>query len=96
MRKSYADYGMTNRRAKELLEECRAGKYGAQVRMAAYKACPIAAEHIIHSIIQNKSYDILEFDFKLGRVPVGRSDFYGYRRHTLAILNNMLLEKEMV
>lgn len=96
MRKSYADYGLTGRRAKELLKECHAGKYSAQVRTAAYKACPIAAEHIILSIIQNKSYDILEFDLKLGRISVGRSDFYGYRRHTLAILNNMLAGKGKV
>lgn len=94
MRKSYVDYGLTDRRAKELLEECHAGKCSAQVRRAAYRACPIAAEHIILSIMQNKSYDILEFDLKLGRVPVGRSDFYWYRRHTLAILNNMLAGKE--
>ena len=94
MRKSYADYGLTNRRAKEILEECHAGKYSTQVRTAAYKACPIAAEHIILSVIQNKSYDILEFDLKLGRISVGRSDFYGYRRYTLAILNNMLAGKE--
>ena len=94
MRKSYADYGLTGRRAKELLEECQTGKYCAQVRTAAYKACPIAAEHIILSIMQNKSYDIIEFNLKLGRVSVGRSDFYGYRRHTLAILNNMLAGKE--
>lgn len=94
MRKSYADYGMTGRRAKELLKECHAGKHGAQVRSAAYRACPVAAEHIILSIMQNKAYDILEFDIRLGRFPVGRSDFYGFRRHTLAILNNMLAGKE--
>ena len=43
-----------------------------------------------------KSYDILEFDLKLGRISVGRSDFYGYRRRTLAILNNMLAGKGKV
>jgi len=94
MRKSYADYGITDERVKCLLRECRAGKHGAQVRTAAYKTCPIAAEHIILSIMRNKSYDILEFDLKLGRIPVGRSDFYGFRRYTLAILNNMLEGKE--
>ena len=45
--------------------------------------------------MQNKSYDILEFELKLGRISVGRSDFYGYRRYALAILNNMLEGKEM-
>ncbi len=94
MRRSYADYGLTGKRVKELLKECRTGKHGAQVRTAAYKACPLAAEHIIRSIVQKKSYDILEFDVKLGRVPYGKTDFYGYRRYTLAILNNMLAEKE--
>jgi len=97
MRKSYADYGITGDRVKGLLRECREGKHGAQVRAAAYKACPIAAEHIILSIMKKKSYDALEIKMELGelsRVPYGRTDFYGYRRHALALLNDMLTERE--
>jgi len=97
MRKSYADYGITDEKVKGLLRECRAGKYGAQVRTAAYKACPIAAEHIILSIMKKKSYDTLEIKMELGemeRIPFGRSDFYALRLHTLVILDNMLAERE--
>ncbi len=97
MRRSYADYGMADERVKGLLRECRAGKHGAQVRTAAYKVCPIAAEHIILSIMEKKSYDALEIKMDLGemeRIPFGKTDFYGYRRYTLAVLNDMLAGKE--
>jgi len=97
MRKSNADYVITDEKAKGLLRECRAGKHGAQVRTAAYKACPIAAEHIILSIMEKKFYDALEIKMDLGemeRVPYGRSDFYALRLHTLVILGNMLAGKE--
>jgi len=97
MRKSYADYGITDEKVKGLLRECRAGKHGEQVRTAAYKACPIAAEHIILSIMKKKSYDALEIKMELGemeRIPFGRSDFYALRLYTLVILNEMLAGKE--
>ncbi len=32
------------------------------------------------SVQRKLSYDHLKFDWKLGRIPAGRSDFYGYRR----------------
>ncbi len=97
MRKSYADYGMTDEKVKGLLRECRSGKHGVQVRTAAYKANPLIAEHIILSIMENKSYDALEIKMDLGemeRIPFSRNDFYGYRRYALAILNDMLAGKE--
>lgn len=96
MRKGYADYGLTDKRVKELLGECQAGKYSAQVRAAAYKADPLVAEYIISSIMYKRAYDILEFDARLGHIPVGKSDFYGLRRYTIAMLNNMLTGKETV
>ena len=94
MRKSYADYGITEKRAKFLLKECREGKYYAQVRAAAYQADPLVAEYIISSIMQERAYDLLEFDGRLGRIPVGRSNLYGLRRYTIAMLNNMLSRKD--
>ncbi len=97
MRKSYADHGITDKKVKGLLRECRAGKYGAQVRTAAYKVNPLIAEYIILSIMEKKSYDALEIKMELGemeRIPFGRSDFYALRLHTLVILDNMLAGKE--
>lgn len=91
-RKSYAEYGLTKERVKVLLGECHKGKHAAQLRAAAYQADQLTAEYIILSIMQKKSYDALEFNEKLGRVPCGRSDFYGIRRHTIAILDGMLPE----
>lgn len=93
MRKSYADYGMTDSRAKELLKECHAGKYSAQVRSAAHTAAPQIEKYILLSITKKRSYEGIEW-LDGHRIPCGRTDFYGYRRHTLAILNNMLMGKE--
>ncbi len=97
MRKSYADYGITDEKVKGLLRECRAGKHGAEVRTAAYKINPLIAEYIILSIMNKKSYDALKIKMELGEmecIPFGRSDFYALRLHTLVILDNMLAGKE--
>lgn len=94
MRKSYADYGLTEKRVKELFKDCRMGKHAALVRKAAYQVDPLTAEHIILSIMQNKAYDLLEFHTKFGRVPCGRTNFYGIRRQTIALLNDMLTGKQ--
>ena len=99
MRKSYADYGLTGRRAKELLKECHAGKYGAQVRSAAHTAAPQIEMYIILSITKNLSYEGLQRLWELReieRMACCRTDFYGHRRHALAILNNMLAGKGKV
>ena len=93
MRKSYADYGMEKSEVKSLLRGCRAGKYAEEVRIAAYETDPFIAESIISSVINGKSYWRLEKEsIRAGRglIPCGHSDFYGARRHTIAILAKML------
>lgn len=65
---------------KKLYAICQSGKYESIVRKTAYQTCPDIAEYLIKSVTQNKSYDRLEFDGKLGRICVCKSDFYGYRR----------------
>lgn len=44
--------------------------------------------------MQNKAYDLLEFHTKFGKVPCGRTNFYGIRRQTIALLNDMLTGKQ--
>lgn len=38
------------------------------------------AEFILLSVMKNLSYDHIEYHEKLGRCPIGRTDFYGIRR----------------
>lgn len=36
--------------------------------------------YILKSVTNDLSYSFVEYDERLGRIPVGRTDFYGYRR----------------
>ena len=66
---------------KSLYIMCRSGKYKDAVRRAAYQTNEDIAEYIIKSVTKNKSYEKVEFDLELGRICVGKTDFYGYRRY---------------
>lgn len=83
IRASWADYGITSERLKELIVIVRSGKYDAVVLSAARKADESAAEHIIMSVKENASYEALEArqaSGKIERIALGRTDFYGVRR----------------
>lgn len=97
-RESYAGYGLTAGRAKELLNECREGKYTDLVQEAARQAEPRIAEWIVLSIMKGKSLHDMEIKWELGEaeiMPCCRNSFYAYRKFTLAILDNMLAGKEV-
>ncbi len=79
-RHSLAYYGLTDERVEELEKLIQSGKYASLASQAAHTANKTIAEYIIKSIVENKSYDKLEFDDKLGRICYGRTDFYGCRR----------------
>lgn len=90
---SWNDYGIGKKRYTELQEVVRSGRYDELVHNAAYRADEKIAEYLLKSVKENKSYDKLEFDSRLGRICAGRSDFYSIRRlffHYLdCILNEM-------
>lgn len=44
-------------------------------------------QYILKSVTEDKSYEDIEFDEKLGRIPCGRTEFYGYRRQFYYLLN---------
>ena len=73
-------YGLTNERVRELEKLIQSGRYARLASQAAHSANEMIAEYLIKSIVENKSYDKLEFDDKLGRICYGRTDFYGCRR----------------
>lgn len=80
IRASWQDYGIDKERYAELREAIRSGEYDDVVHSAAYTADEKAAAHIILSVKENFSYDHLEYHEKLGRCPLGRTDFYARRR----------------
>ena len=79
-RRGYDFYGLDKQRIKELQSLCRAGIYPPEKLQEACDGFEWLAPWILLSVQRKLSYDHLEFDWKLGRIPAGRSDFYGYRR----------------
>ena len=80
IRASWEDYGITPERLNELTEVVRSGKYDAVVLSAARRADERTAGHIVLSVKRSLSYEHIEFDERLGRCTLGRTDFYGVRR----------------
>lgn len=50
------------------------------IERAAIAASPDIFQYIIKSVTNDLSYQFIEYDETLGRIPVGINEFYGYRR----------------
>ena len=88
-RLSFEAYNISRERYIELRDGCAVGKYSRETLSKACRGLEFIEPWIILSVTKSKSYDLIEFDYKLGRIPVGRSDFYGFRRkfyHNLDVL----------
>lgn len=92
-RLSFEAYNISRERYIELRGGCAAGKYSRETLSKACRGLEFIEPWIILSVTKSKSYDLIEFDYKLGRIPVGRSDFYGFRRKFYHNLD-MLLKEE--
>ena len=82
-------YNISRERYRELRNGCAVGKYSPETLSKACSGLEFIKPWILLSVTKSKSYDLIEFDYKLGRIPVGRSDFYGFRRkfyHNLDVL----------
>ena len=95
IRASWKDYGITQERVDELVEIIRSGKYDDVALSAARMADEKAAGHILLSVKEQLSYDRLEYHNRLGRCPLGRSNFYGARRLFFYYLDCALKDNRM-
>lgn len=77
---TWNDYGITRERYNELKALCQSGKYDDVARSEARRANEIISEYILLSVKKNLSFEGVEYAKGLGRIPCGRTDFYGYRR----------------
>lgn len=50
------------------------------IEQAAVAASSEIYPYIIKSVTNDLSFPYIEYDEKLGRIPVGKTEFYGYRR----------------
>ncbi len=87
-------YGIDKERRKELTAAIQSGDFGEIAHTAANTANKDIAEYILLSVMKNKSYEGVEYAEKLGRIPCGRTDFYGYRRYFYHIFNEKLKDKK--
>lgn len=55
-------------------QDCR------MIEQAAVAAAPEIYPYILKSVTNDLSYQYIEYDEKLGRIPVGKTEFYAYRR----------------
>lgn len=89
-RHSWHYYGISRARYKQLAEYIHSGRYATVARQAAHTANKDIAEYLVMSIEKELSYDDLERMWTLKeieRMPVGRSDFYGWRRYYMHIFD---------
>lgn len=59
------------------------------IEQAAVAAAPDIYSYIIKSVTNGLSYQFVEYDEKLGRIPVGVNEFYGCRRLFYHFLNRL-------
>lgn len=50
------------------------------IEEAARRTSEELAPYLLKSVTKDVKYEYLEYDDELGRIPVGKTDFYGYRR----------------
>lgn len=86
-------YNISRERYLELRNGCADGRYSPETLSKACRGLEFIKPWIILSVTKSKSYDLIEFNSELGRVPVGRSDFYGFRRKFYHNLDAILREE---
>lgn len=92
-RASLEDCGITRQRYRELTELLRSGRYADIATSAACAASETLAPWILLSVTKKRSWDKLEYNRELGRIPCGRTDFYGYRRRMIAYFDEEMRKR---
>lgn len=92
-RPSFEELGICKERYLELRSGCAAGKYSRRTLSKACTGLEFIKPWIILSVTKNKSYDLIEYS-EMGRIPIGRSDFYGYRRRFYHNLDCLLKSEQ--
>lgn len=72
--------------------------YEHDIRMieeAAVRANPGIWKYILRSVTQGLTYEYIEYDPELGKIPMCRADFYGTRKLFYKILDELKLEHKL-
>lgn len=89
--KGYADYGISEQEVKLLKEWCKKADFHEEFLLfeSARMANSEIFNDIYFSIVKGLSYE--KMDTKTGQY-IGKGDFYGWQRKTLAIFREALIE----
>lgn len=93
-RPSWEELGMSKERARELQNRCKAGIYPPETLSKACAEFKFIKPWILLSVTKGCSYDAMMIKWELGeleRAPIGRSDFYGFRRMFFKNLDCLLI-----
>ena len=78
-------YGLTYNEVKKIEDKCKNAKGSAYAELAQY---------LFFSLTSGLGYDNIS---KICNIPIGRKDFYGYRRKTIYLYNRyMMLEGHVI
>ena len=89
-RYSWERYGISKKRYKQLTEYIQSGRYASLASQEARRANKMIEPYIMLSLTKNLSYERLRTLWelrKIERMPCGRSDFYGWRRYVIHLLD---------
>ena len=91
--KGYKDYGLTQEEVKKILEWCKKPSFEENVLLleCAKKAHEYIFNDIYFSLVKGLSYE--KIDHKTYQACY-KGDFYGYRRKTLALFRDALIERK--
>ena len=65
------------------------------IEEAAIRADPGVWKYILRSVTRGLSYEYIEYDEELGRIPMCSKDFYGTRKLFYSILNDIQLDQKL-
>lgn len=82
-RPSWKELGMSKESVRELQNGCKAGIYSSETLREACGEFKFLEPWILLSVTKGRSYDFMITKWELReleRAPVGKTDFYGFRR----------------
>lgn len=92
-RLSFEELGINNERYLQLKAGCKNGLYDREMLLQACRDMPEGvAEFIVKSVTEGKTFEKVEFDSKLGRISVCRTNFYALRRRFYGNLDRLTRE----
>lgn len=91
IRDSYLkDYGISQEDEQKILAYCRTatGYYQCLILEAAQKTYPEIAPYLFINLTTGLGYN------RMGKIPMQRKDFQGYRRKAIAILRDLIKSQQ--